>query len=138
MQTFASASDKSGSAKVFFAATLGAAAQIKATAGQIYFLGGLNLNAATVFLQVFFKPLASVTLGTTAADFTIAIPTNATAGGAFAFAFPVPFGFPAGTAPGSALSTPTLTPAIAGLTIAATTTATGSTAGSVALTALYM
>ena len=40
--------------------------QIKATQGQIYTLYVLNTTAATAYLQVFCKPSASVTLGSTA------------------------------------------------------------------------
>lgn len=56
--------------------------QVKASAGQIYFLQAGNLNASPRYVKVFFKPSASVTMGTTAADAQFMIPGD-TAGAGF-------------------------------------------------------
>lgn len=55
--------------------------QIKGSAGQIYFLSAQNLNASQRYLKIFFKPSASVTMGTTAADMQFMIPGNAAGAG---------------------------------------------------------
>lgn len=87
----------------------------------LYSLHLMNGTAATAYLQIFFKKAADVTVGTTVADFTIAIPTNA------ATDFVQELAFPAGV--GVAGST--------GLTLAGTTTATGSTGAAISVSATY-
>lgn len=87
--------------------------QIKATAGQLYWLHVMNLKASVLYLQLFNKASASVTLGTTAPDLTFPIPTQGTTNGA-GFTLAVPNGIALGT----------------GISYAITTTATGSTTAS--------
>ena len=110
----------SGGAKVYFNDAVTTAVQVKATVGQLYSLSLTNTTAATAYLQVFCKPSASVTLGTTAPDFVVRLKTNAGAGDERDLAFPV------GVCSGGT-----------GLTIAGTTTATGSTTAAVSVMASY-
>lgn len=85
--------------------------QIKATAGQLYWLHVMNLSASVVYLQLFNKASASVTLGTTVADMIFPIPTQATTSGA-GFVLSIPNGIAMGV----------------GISYAITTTKGGSTA----------
>jgi hypothetical protein len=93
------------------------AAQIKATAGQIYALDLLNTTAATAYVQVFFKPAASVTLGTTPPDLTIRLTPNQSK----SISYPVAVSLADGT----------------GLSIAATTTPTGAVGAGVSASVAY-
>lgn len=112
-----------GGAQPFFNdAVAGTVVQVKASTGQLYSLSLTNTTAATAYLQVFCKPSASVTLGTTVADFTFRLKTNAGAGDQRDMTFPVGIGCSAGT----------------GLSLAGTTTATGSTGAAISVSASYL
>lgn len=104
--------------------------QIKATVGQIYLLDLINGAAATSYLQLFWKPITAVVLGTTVPDMVIKLPTNAGSGFAKTIAFVVPVGYPFGAA--VTKSNP------AGLTVAGTTTPTGATTAAISVTAQYV
>lgn len=100
------------------------ATQIKGSAGT---LGGwlwlYNPNTAVTFIQVFNKASASVTLGTTAPDFVIALPGIASASATGSAAnWESVHGIAMGT----------------GITVAATTTASGSTAPANAVVATFL
>lgn len=84
--------------------------QIKGTAGQLYWLSVINLKASVLYLQIFNKASASVTLGTTTPDLVFPLPTQGDTNGA-GFNFSVPNGIAFGT----------------GISWAITTTETGST-----------
>lgn len=127
LPTSVRASAGGGAIPFFNDAVAGTAVQVKATVGQIYSLSLTNTTAATAYLQVFCKPLASVTLGTTAPDFAIRLKTNAGAGDERDVVFPV------GTCGLSATGTPGGT----GITLAGTTTATGSTGAAISVMATY-
>lgn len=122
----ARASAGGGAVPFFNDAVAGTAVQVKATVGQLYSLSLTNTTAATAYLQVFCKPLASVTLGTTVPDFTIRLKTNAGAGDERDVVFPVgACGLNAAGTSGT------------GITIAGTTTATGLTGAAISVMATY-
>lgn len=56
--------------------------EIKATAGQIYWIHAMNLTAATLFLKIYNATAASVTVGTTTPVLTFPIPTQGDTNGA--------------------------------------------------------
>ena len=95
--------------------------QIKATRADLRSLSVSNNTAAAAFLQVFCKPSASVTLGTTAPDFVVQLKTNAGAGDERDIPFPIGVCYVTGT----------------GLSVAGTTTATGSSTASIQVFATY-
>lgn len=101
----------------FNAAVTNAAVSVKNTAGTIYGYSIGNTGAAVCFIQVFNATAGSVTLGTTAPLFAIALNATSTATGMFG---PIPM--------------------TAAISIAATTTANGSTAcaATQAVTLLYL
>lgn len=55
--------------------------QLKSSQGQLYLVSAQNVNASPRYLKVFFKPSASVTMGTTAADCQFLIPGNTSGAG---------------------------------------------------------
>lgn len=83
--------------------------EIKATAGQLYFLHVMNLTAAVVYVQVYNATAANVTVGTTTPTMTFAVATHGDTNGA-GFVLSVPNGIAFDTA----------------ITIACTTTVGGS------------
>lgn len=92
---------------------------VKASTGNLYGYHIFNPGTATVYIQVFNKLAANVTVGTTVPDWVYAIPATATspAGLDGMFAIPITFSI--------------------GMVIAATTTSTGSTAPGTALLANF-
>lgn len=72
------------------------ATSVKATAGQLYWLHVVNLNAAARYLKLYNKT-SSPTVGTDTPIHTFAIPGN-TAGAGFALNFAVPITFSSGIA----------------------------------------
>lgn len=63
--------------------------QVRSSAGYIYWIHAINLSAATLYLQVYNKASASVTVGTTTPDFTFPVPTQGDTNGAgFNLSFP--------------------------------------------------
>lgn len=108
-----------GATPFFNDAVAGTVVQLKATAGQLYMLNAFNTTGATAYLQIFGKPSASVTLGTTVADWTIRLPLNSSS------SVPLVFTVPVNIIGGS------------GLSIAGTTTATGLTGAAISVSALY-
>lgn len=78
--------------------------QVKATAGQVYWIHAINLGTAPRYLKIYNATAASVTVGTTTPDLTFPIPSQGDANGA---------GFTLSIANGIAFST--------AITIAATT-----------------
>lgn len=111
----------SGGCTPYFANALktntGAATLIKSGAGKLVFLSLINTDSAPVYLQIFNK-ISGVTVGTTAPDWVIPYPANATAANGVVDRL----GFDIGIA----FST--------GLMAAVTTTPTGSTASTNGLT----
>jgi len=71
--------------------------QIKATAGQVYWIHAMNLSASVVFLKFYNATAASVTVGTTVPDLTFPIPTQGDTNGA-GFVLAIPNGIAFGTA----------------------------------------
>lgn len=65
--------------------------QVKATAGQIYWLHAINLSASVLFLKIYNATAANVIVGTTVPDFTFAVPSNGGTDGA-GFVLPMPVG----------------------------------------------
>lgn len=65
--------------------------QVKATAGTIYAIYVWNTTDAPLWLKVFNATAASVSVGSTSADFDIMIPANANSDGA-GFVIPIPTG----------------------------------------------
>lgn len=122
----ASRASAGGGALPFFNDAVTTAVQVKATQGQLYSLSLTNTTAATAYLQVFCKPSASVTLGTTVPDFAIRLKTNAGAGDERDVVYPL--GACSLTAAGAGGT---------GITIAGTTTATGSTGAAISVMASY-
>jgi hypothetical protein len=62
--------------------------EVKATAGQLYWVHCMNLTAAKAYLHLYDAAAASVTPGTTVPDFTFPIPTQGDTNGAgFALSF---------------------------------------------------
>jgi len=118
-------SDKVGSGKAFFNDAVTTAVQVKGTAGQVYMIDVVNTTAAAAYLQIFFKPLTAVTLGTTAPDCVIRLLASV----GKTIVFTVPIGFP----PAASAATQG-----SGLTIAGTTTPTGSTTAALSVAAVYM
>jgi hypothetical protein len=113
--TVAQASGGNGS--TYFNASLGATVQqIKSSAGNLYQIETINLNAAVAYLQIFFLPSASVTIGSTAPNFVVCLSASQARGASFS----VPIGA-SGT----------------GLSIACTTGPANSSAGSAVVSAIY-
>jgi hypothetical protein len=85
--------------------------EVKATAGQIYWMHVMNLKASVLYLQIFDLAAASVTVGTTTPDMQFVLPTQGDTNGA-GFVLTIPNGIAMGT----------------GITIACTTDSEGSSA----------
>jgi hypothetical protein len=124
--------DVSGS--TFFSDAVTAVANIKTGRGLIYLLDLMNGAAATSYLQVFFQPASKVTLGTTAPDLVIKLPTNAGSGFTKTVSFPIPVGATIQT--GGSLGSTTTGPGT-GLSVAGTTTATGASTAAIGVTAVF-
>ncbi len=84
--------------------------QVKGTAGQIYWIHGMNMTAAVLYLHVYNATAANVTVGTTTPDLTFPLATQGDTNGA-GFTLDIPNGIELDTA----------------ITIACTTGLTGST-----------
>lgn len=83
-------------AKLISAATTNATS-VKASAGQLYALQVINLNAATRYLKLYNKATAP-TVGTDVPVQTLPIPPNSTTGGGFVLPVPVGMEFTTGIA----------------------------------------
>jgi len=70
--------------------------EIKASAGQIYWIHAMNMVATARYLKFYNATAANVTVGTTTPVLTFPIPANSTTGAGFVFN--VPQGIPFGTA----------------------------------------
>lgn len=70
--------------------------EIKATAGQVYWIHAMNMVATARYLKFYNATAASVTVGTTTPVLTFPIPANSTTGAGFVFN--VPQGIPFSTA----------------------------------------
>lgn len=70
--------------------------EVKATAGQLYFIHAMNLVATLRYLKFYNATAANVTVGTTTPVLTFPIPANSTTGAGFTVA--IPQGFPFSTA----------------------------------------
>ena len=70
--------------------------EVKATAGQLYFIHAMNLVATLRYLKFYNATAANVTVGTTTPVLTFPIPANSTTGAGFTVA--IPHGFPFSTA----------------------------------------
>ena len=88
----------------------GTKVEVKATAGQIYWIHCMNLKAAHLYLQIFNKAATDVTVGTTTPDMQFVLPTQGDTNGA-GFVLAIPNGIEMDT----------------GITIACTTDSEGST-----------
>jgi hypothetical protein len=97
----------------FASALLATASQVKAASGAVFGYHLYNPNSTIVYVQVFDAPSASVTVGTTAPKFVLALPPKAVLD----------------TQPAHAIGMSS------GITVACTTTALGSTAPSTGLLA---
>lgn len=84
--------------------------EVRAVGCQVYWIHAVTVDATPVYLQLYNKTAANVTVGTTVADLTFLIPSSGDANGR-GFVLSIPNGIEFDTA----------------LTIAATTTAGGST-----------
>ncbi len=71
--------------------------QIKASAGQVYWIHCINLSAAVKYLKFYNATAASVTVGTTVPDLTFPIPTQGDTNGA-GFVLTIPNGITFDTA----------------------------------------
>lgn len=71
--------------------------QIKATAGQIYWIHAMNLSTGIRYLKVYNATAATVVVGTTTPVLTFPIPSTSGPSGA-GFVFNIPQGIPFGTA----------------------------------------
>ena len=100
-------------------AVAGTVVQVKGAYGSISGMKLVNTTAATAYLQVFFKPSASVTLGTTTADWFIRLGANESTPW---LAFPFLVGIPGGS----------------GISIAGTTTPTGSTGAAISVMLTFL
>lgn len=123
---YVSATATTGSANTFYSDAVTTVAQIKGTKGQIYGFKVINNNAAVAYLQWFWLPSASVSLGTTVPNMVYPLISSEEAS-----FFPV---IPIGCPP---LAVASQGIANSGLSVACTTTAGGSTAGSAKLLVLY-
>lgn len=85
-------------------------AQVKGSAGQIYWIHAINLDSTPIYLQIFDLASASVTVGTTTPSMQFVIPSQGDSNGA-GFNLAIPNGIAMGT----------------GITVAATTDSEGST-----------
>ena len=106
-----------GSLPFFNDAVAGTVRQIAGHQAQLFGLRLLNTTAAAAYLQVFALPAASVTLGTTVADYCIRLAANE--------GLWIPFVVPVMPSGGT------------GLSVAGTTTATGSTGAAISVAAFY-
>ena len=70
--------------------------EIKATAGQVYWIHAMNMVATARYLKFYNATAASVTVGTTTPVLTFPIPANSTTGAGFVLN--IPQGIPFGTA----------------------------------------
>lgn len=70
--------------------------EVKATAGQVYWIHAMNTTAAPVFLKFYNLAAANVTVGTTVPDMTFLVPANADSDGA-GFTLATPNGIEFGT-----------------------------------------
>ena len=71
--------------------------EVKATAGQIYWIHAVNLTATILFLKVYNATAANVTVGTTTPVLTFPVPSQGTTGGA-GFVLAIPNGIVLSTA----------------------------------------
>ena len=94
----------------------GTVQQVKATQAQLQCLSLLNTTAAVAYLQIFYLPSASVTLGTTVPNYFVGMAASQ----GTSFCFPAPVG-------GSG----------SGLSLAGTTTAGGLTGAAIAVSVAY-
>lgn len=86
----------SGGSTIYKNIDVDAKDEIKATAGQVYWIHAMNTTAAPVFLKFYDLAAASVTVGTTVPDLTFLVPANADSDGA-GFALAIPNGIEFGT-----------------------------------------
>src|SRR3990167_4521922 len=71
--------------------------QIKATAGQVYWIHAVNVTTGVIYLKFYNATAANVTVGTTVPDLTFPVPANADSDGA-GFTLSIPNGIAFGTA----------------------------------------
>lgn len=71
--------------------------QIKATAGQIFWIHAINMKATPLYLKFYNATAADVTVGTTVPVLTFAVPSQGSTNGA-GFVLSVPSGIPFDTA----------------------------------------
>ena len=62
--------------------------QVKATAGQVYWIHAINLSAVVLYLKLYNATAANVTVGTTVPDLTFPVPSNGGTDGA-GFVLPI-------------------------------------------------
>jgi hypothetical protein len=65
--------------------------EVKASAGQIYWVSAMNMTASVLYLHFYNATAANVTVGTTTPTLTFPVPTLATTNGA-GFKLPMPVG----------------------------------------------
>lgn len=71
--------------------------QIKATAGQVYWIHAINLSSSPLYLKFYDNTAATVVVGTTVPDLTFPLPTQGDTNGA-GFTLSIPNGIAFGTA----------------------------------------
>ena len=71
--------------------------QVKATAGQIYWIHAMNMKATPLYLKIYNATAANVTVGTTAPDLTFPVPSQGSTNGA-GFVLAIPNGIAFSTA----------------------------------------
>lgn len=111
----ASAAGFSAASPFFNDAVAGTVVQVKGTAGQLYGMHLVNTTGSVAYLQVFWLPSTSVTLGTTTPAFDVRLAANAD------LMVPMAVGVGQGS----------------GISLAGTTTATGSTGAAISVTAFF-
>lgn len=102
-------------------AVAGTVVAVKATQGVLRFMKLVNTTGAAAYLQIFFKPAASVTLGTTVPDWTVRLAASES--------LPIPDLAGVGLMNGPVIGT--------GLSIAGTTTPTGLTGAAISVGATF-
>jgi hypothetical protein len=102
-------------------AVAGTVQQVKAGAGQLFFLKLVNTTAAIAYLQIFDFLAANVTLGTTTPKWTLRLAANESVS--------VPMLVPLGLGQ--------LNDGTSGISAAGTTTATGNTGAAISVSAIF-
>jgi len=131
--------DFSACAQSWFSDAVTTLAQIKGSRASLYLLNLMNGTSSTAYLQVFFQPMASVTLGTTRPDFVVKLPANSGSGFTQTISLAVPVGglIPTGNNVVGSLGVGNAGPGT-GLCVAGTTSPVNATTAAIGVTAVYL